>query len=249
MSKRSRGRRIMCQILTLPWMKDQLGSLWKCVNYAGFPKIDGVSAIVRHHSSSRRRTATTSNSREATRTGNLFAINSNRNIQTSRTKGGWHAACELVVGETQPIQLGHESKLGWNRTRQFVVLEIQICQLVQESKLGWNRTSQLVVAEIQLIQLGHTKLGWNRTHQLVAPEIQSRQLRQHSNFDWDPTGKVVATKKKCLNHGFLRTQVKVLAVPIAFIYRIQPSTTITPIATIRAVIKGCQSKSLHQTII
>ena len=39
-----------------------------------------------------------------------------------------------------------------------------------------------------------------------------------------------------------------LAVPIAFILGGQPST-MTPIATIRAVIKGRQSKSLHQTIV
>ena len=103
--------------------------------------------------------AAKTSSSEATRTGNLSAININI---ITRTKGGWNAAHQLVAGEMQIRQSGQATKLGWNRTRQFVVLETPSRQLGQDTKLGWNRTRQFVGVELQLIQLGQeSKLGWN----------------------------------------------------------------------------------------
>ena len=85
--------------------------------------------------------------REATRTGNLSAININITSNTSRTKGGWNDARQFVVVETHKRQLGQDAKLGWKGTRQFVAPETQRRQLGQSTKFGRKRTRQLVVEE------------------------------------------------------------------------------------------------------
>ena len=91
-----------------------------------------ATTIVRHHSS--RRTARIRKiTRAAACTGNLSAINTNR--KTSRTKGGWHAARQFVLGESQIRQLGQNTKLGWKGTRQLVVVEPRLRQLFQDAKL------------------------------------------------------------------------------------------------------------------
>ena len=81
---------------------------------------------------SRRTTRKRINTREAASTGNLSAIDINRN--TSRTKEGWHAACQFVAGDPQPRELGQETKFGWILTSQFVVGERQTHEFSQVNR-------------------------------------------------------------------------------------------------------------------
>ena len=123
---------------------------------------------------------------------------------------------------------------------------MQTGELGQETKFGWNRINQLVVRELQKGELGQeSKFGWNGTKQLVGAEIQPHKVSKETELDRDQTGKTVPTKREASYHGFFRTS----QAPQTFIdVGIQPSI-VTPIGTISAVIKGCKSKSLHQTIV
>ena len=126
---------------------------------------------------------------------------------------------------------------------------MQTGELGQETKFGWNRINQLVVRELQKGELGQeSKFGWNGTSQLVGAEIQAHKVGQERELDRDKTGKTVLRKIEASYHKFFRTS-QVILTPQTFIdIGIQPSI-ITPIGTIRAVIKGCKSKSLNQTIL
>jgi hypothetical protein len=51
---------------------------------------------------------------QASRTGNLSAINTNG---CTRTNGGWHAICQIVVPDKQQLELRQDTQLGWNGAR------------------------------------------------------------------------------------------------------------------------------------